>query len=313
MRYENLLNRAARIVWRRPWLWLLALLAGETYSGGGGGGNTTSFQRFGSPNQAAPALPDLGWVPQWLTDRAGLIIEGVALLAVLAFLWFLLSCAATGALIATVDRVNAGESVSFGAAWRMGLRSFWRVLGLKLLVGVLVLLPLLLLAVAPLVGLAAGGSAPLKGLLLDLPLVFVYLFWVTFVGWLAILAVRACILDRARPVASLRTGFRIWKERFPRVALTGVILWLAGIGIGLVLQLVLALVTAPFLASLFDEIASGRWSQVPGTLGLALLVAVPVSAALSSAAGAWYATVWTVAYRRFEFEGLVPEPVPLPG
>ena len=90
MRYENVLSRSARIVLRHPWLWLLALLAGETASGGGGGGGGTGLQ--GGARGGNQPAPDFGWVPQWVADRAPLLGEIAIGLLVLGLLWFLLSC-----------------------------------------------------------------------------------------------------------------------------------------------------------------------------------------------------------------------------
>ena len=71
---------------------------------------------------------------------------------------------------------------------------------------------------------------------------------------------------------------------------------------------------------------SGSGSLPPGSRSLALdeklardlagalLLWLPIlflaSLALSSAVGAYFATAWTVAYRRFDVEGEVPEPPP---
>ena len=72
-----------------------------------------------------------------------------------------------------------------------------------------------------------------------------------------------------------------------------------------------ALVQAPFLASVYTEVGKGRWSELPGTLLLYLAILVPVSLAVSSAVGAYFATAWTLAYRRFDVEGQLAEPPPL--
>jgi hypothetical protein len=312
VRYENLLSRALRIAWRRPWLWLLALLGGETGAGGGAGGGSTSsstFQQGSSSGTATP--PDLSWLPQWLADREVLLLEIAVAALVVAILLFLLSCVAEGALIRGIDALDRGEKVGVGWAWSRGLGSFWRVLGFKLVQFLLVLVPAMLLLVPPLLGAAAGQAGLIEGLLLDLPLVFAYLFWSVFVGWLSLLAVRACVLDGAGPVACFGAGFRILVERFPRVALTGVLLGAVGIGVGIILQAVYGLLSAPFLIGVTDLIYRGRWSELPQALAGWFAVLLPVSLLLSSAVGAYYATAWTLAYRRFGVEGEVPEPPPL--
>src|SRR5205807_4140164 len=101
---------------------------------GGGSGSGGGFNRAptGSSSSASASFPDLSWVPGWLSDRVGLLVEiGVVVLAVLLVLFFL-SCLAEGALVAAVGRIDAGEKVGFVAAWRAGAKTFWRVAGFKL-------------------------------------------------------------------------------------------------------------------------------------------------------------------------------------
>ena len=308
MRYENLLTRSLKIVWRKPWLWLLALLAGETSSGSGGAGSGN----FRSGPAASSSPPDLGWVPGWLQDRVALFLEIAAIILVVGVVLFLISCLASGALVAAVARIDAGERVSFGAAWRLGLESYWRVLGFKLVQVLLGLLALLVLLLAPLAGVVGWGSSGLlKGLLLDLPLVEVSIAWLIFVSALSVLGLRACVLEGAGPIASFGAAYGLLKRRFSRIAMTVVVFVAAGIAAGVVLQVVLALVAAPFTIPLLSAVNSGRWSDAIGTFLAEIAVLLPVSLILSAAAGAYFATAWTVAYRRFDHEGEVPEPEPL--
>jgi hypothetical protein len=315
MRFENLFSRSARIVWRRPWLWLLALLAGETYGGGSSGGSGTTFPNgpTGAPgNGASVSAPDLSWVPGWINDRIGLLLTVAAVVLVVGLLLFLLSCLASGALIGTVARVDDGKPVTFGESWRIGARSFWRVLGFKLVLFLLVLLPLLLLLIPPLAGAAGDGTNGLiKGLLLDLPLLVADLFWALLVGILALFGLRACVLDGTGPVGSFGAAYQLLRRSFSRVALTWVLVLAAGIGVGVVFQVVMTLVSAPFLGPVVIDVASGRWGAALTASLFAAAVLVPVSLVLSSAAGAYFATLWTVAYRRFGQEGEAPEPPPL--
>ena len=312
MRFENLLTRSARIIWRKPWLWLLALLAGETYGGGGGGGGSfTPPTGSTSPSSASASAPDFGWVPGWINDRLGLFLEvGLALL-LLGLLLFLVSCLAQGALIGAVARLDAGERVGFGESWRIGARSFWRVLGFKVVLALLVLLPLLALAVPPLVGAGAGGGGFLKGVLLDAPLLVLVLCWIAFLGAVGLLGLRACVLDGRGPIGSYRAGWDVLVTNFSRVALTGLVLAAVGFGVGIVLQVLLAIVWVPLSIPLYAAIAAGRWSDAFSSALTAVAVTLPVSLLLSSAAGAYFATAWTVAYRRFGQGGEIPEPPPL--
>ena len=69
----------------------------------------------------------------------------------------------------------------------------------------------------------------------------------------------------------------------------------------------LIVAVGPLLAAIYQ----GHWSEVPGRIALWLAVLVPVSLAVSSAVGAYFATAWTLAYRRFDAEGELGDPAPL--
>jgi len=310
VRYENLLIRSFRILRGNLWLWFLALRAGEGSSGGGGGGANAQFQ----PGTTRPAgsVGDFGWVQQWLADRAGLFAEIAAILLVVGLAWFLISCVASGALLGGAARIDAGEKLTLGRAWRFGVGAFGRVLRLKLLFVAGLLGPALLLALPPLAGLLDGSRGLLVGLVIDLPLLIAYFYWAAFLHWFAELALRACVLDRLGAWAAVRAAWALLKRRFPRIALTTLVFIGVGLGMGLLTSIVFALVEAPFvgpvLAAIYRGLLQGQWSDVPGTIGLWLAILIPLSLAVSSAVGAYFAIAWTLAYRRFDVEGEIEEP-----
>jgi len=312
MRYEEILTRSLKIAWRYKWLWLLALFAGES-SAGGGGGTGFNNSRFGTGSGSAPpSAPDLAWIPGWIGDRIGLILEIGALIAIVSLILFVLSCVAAGALVRAVADIDEGRQASLGAAVRAGLGTFWRVLGLRLLLVLLALLPFLLMTVVVLAGAAIGGSAgALRALFLDLPLLIAAIIFLLYLSAVGVLALRVCVLGPAGPIAALRDGAGLLHRRFPRVVLVGALLAAVGVGAGLVLGVVLAVLSIGFAGGMADAIAGGRWGDLAGAIGTYLLVVVPVSLVLTSIVGAYYSSVWTVAYRRFDVEGELPAAPPL--
>jgi hypothetical protein len=305
VRYENLLTRSFQIVRRKPWLVILALVAGET-SNSGGGGDGGGYQV-----QTPTSAPDLAWLPQWLADRVSLFIEIAAVLLVLALVWFVVSCIGSGALLGAAARIDAGEPITFGASWRLGVAAFRRVLAFKLLLAAGFLLPALLLLVPPLVGTVGGTRGLLTGLLLDLPLLIAYAYWASFLNWVSQLAIRACVLDGLGAWSAFVAAWALLRRRFSRVALTTVIFVGVGIGVGILTAVVFAVLEVPLLASLLALAGQARWSDLAGMLLLWALILIPVSLAISSTVGAYFATAWTLAYRRFDVEAEAPEPPPL--
>lgn len=308
VRYEDLLTRSLRILRRKPWLWPLALLAGQTSNGGagGGGGGGGGFQA-----RATTAAPDFSQVPQWLADRAGLIIVIGIALVILSVAWFVVSCLASGALVGAAARIDAGEPMTFGAAWRIGVASFRRVLALKLLLVLALLFPTLL-ALAPLLaGVRGGGRGLLAGLFVALPLLIALVYWAVFIGWFAELALRACVLEELGATAAVVAAWALLKRRFHRIAITTLVFVGVGLGIGILTSVAFAFLEAPLADSITTEVSEGRWSDLAGTVLGWVVVLTPVSLAISSLVGAYFATAWTLAYRRFDVEGEMGQPPPL--
>src|ERR1700682_6390125 len=127
---------------------------------------------------------------------------------------------------------------------------------------------------------------------LALPLFFAYFYWALFIGWLSELALRACVLEELGAWSAFLAAWALLKRSFHRVALTTAVFIGVGFGIGILTSVILSLVEVPFLGSITTEIIEGRWSDLAGTAMLAAAIVIPVSLAVSSAVGAYFATAW---------------------
>lgn len=296
MHYETLLRRPLAILRRRPWLIALALLAGEF----GGGGGSLNFR---TTARQLPATPDLAWIPYWINDRLGLLV-GIAVALLLTYLALLvISCVAAGAIVRAVDVMDSGQAIRFREAWRAGLGSFWRVLGLRIVLALLLLGPLLLLVIPPAVGAASGQEGLIKGFLIDIPFLFAYVLWALFVSWVAILALRACVLGGRGPISAFGAGCALLRDQFHRVALTGAIFVGVSLVAGIFTGALLAAFSVPFAFSLIRAFQAGDWSSLLGTAVLYLAISIPLSLVINALTGAYYSTFWTLAYRRFAAAG----------
>src|SRR5437016_9101677 len=122
MQYGQLISRSLSIVWRRRYLWLLAILGGADVGGGFG----TSFPNPSTFRGGAPGATTAGGgvmpapAGQFLVDYSGLVVAIVAIALVVALGWFLLSCVTTGALIRASAEHDAERPFALGSAWRAG-------------------------------------------------------------------------------------------------------------------------------------------------------------------------------------------------
>jgi hypothetical protein len=316
LRYEEILSRAFRIAWTRKYLWLLAILAGEAT--GGGGGFNTGVSPFGQPRAGTVTggtattfnTPDLSWVPGWIYDRIGIFIAVAAVLLVIGIVWFVVGCIATGGLIRAVADIDAGEDVRLGRAWSLGVGSFGRVLGFKLLIALLIVGPALVLIGGPV--LLAVATQRWLLLVLLVPLVLLVAVWALAVSLVSAVGIRALVLDRLGVAGGIGAGVGLLRRRPGRVlAIFGILIgvgFLAGIGVGLVVTVV----GLPFVGVGAAMFAAGNFTGLITVAVIGIVVVVAVSLVVGGAVGSYFSSVWTLAYRRFELAAGAPPAPSLP-
>ena len=194
------------------------------------------------------------------------IVGGGATLVLSVVLTMVTTTILTGLLMISVSRSVIGQRVSVAEAWAQGRPRIWRLLGLTVLIG-LILLSVPVAWVAILVGLIAAeqtGAAVLFGVLGGLGVVV----WVIWVAVRTLLATPALMLEHHKVIAGLRRGWRLSRGSFWRL-----------FGITLLANLVVSVVT---------QIISVPAGLVVGALQLdpfsspAALVITALSAVLAS-------------------------------
>src|SRR5437879_11036169 len=318
MQYGQLISRSLSIVWRRRYLWLLAILGGADV----GGGFSTSFPNPSTFRSATPgATTGGGGVPapagQFLADNAGLIVAIVAIALVVALGWFLLSCVTTGALIRASAEHDAERPFGLGPAWRAGVGTFWHILGLRLLALAVGLAAAILIGLLVLFGfLAYAGSQ--SGLLAAIVVVGVLVVLALIpaaivIGIAFTLATRSLVLEQRGPIAALGRGLNLMGARLGRALLV----WLIqvglsiGVGIALVIVLVLVFVSVGALLVAVGFAAGQTAAIIVGIpVGLVLFAALIV---VSGMINSYFSTYWTLAFRRMELDAPAAAPWPPPG
>jgi len=228
------------------------------------------------------------------------IIVGVLLVFVIgALFFFFLGPVSTGGLVRAAVEHDDGRPFAFGQAWQAGLRTFWRVLGLRLLEIVVLLFALGILGIVALISLAASGFT--AGSFGSLGLVFVLIILVSVATQVVFtLAVRAAVMDDRSITQALESSIALLRRRLGPVALVWVISIAISIGIAIALFVALAIIAIPFVLLGVITYAAGAGIGIPLVLGI--LVAVVVLLVAVGGSSAFVSVLWTLAYRRFEGE-----------
>ena len=330
MQYGELITRSFAIVWRRRYLWLLAILGGADVTSGGqlnfsGAGNAFSgsgtSSGAGAPAAGAPAAGSpagmqdaVSAVGRFVQDNLAAIVLLGAILLIVAIAWWLLSCVTTGALVRATAEHDAERPFGLGLAWRTGLGTFWTILGLRLIGILWTIVVLGTIAGAIVLGVSAYlrhqadalGAIITLGLLLGAVLVLASIP----VGITFILATRAAVLEERGPLSALGRGFGLLWSRIGRVLLV----WLLQVGLALAAGLGLAFVVIPVVLLLVAVVVA---AGVAGGAGAAVVVATPLALllfglllVLGAVIATYLSAFWTLAFRRLEIDA--PRPVAWP-
>ena len=300
MDYGELLKTAWVITWRHKYLWVLGLFA---LGGGGGPLSCSSNINSGSSWQFGAGTFDVAD----FFSRNWAVLAILAVVAVLlGLVWSILSLIAEAGLIAGVDdRLQGRSDTSLGTSWRAGLHAFWRLLGLVLLVGIVVVIVvgiLIAMIVAPLIVAGSGdGQASLPAIgavvlfaiflfLLSLPVLIILQI---VMNW----AFRSLVIEHTGVFASLRAGWRLFRRNVGKSLVVWVLSIGLMIGLGLALALPLVVVGIP-IGLLIARSGHGSGPTLLAALLLVGLVALAMGGVIKAATTTYFSSYWTIAWRR---------------
>jgi hypothetical protein len=307
VRYGELVSRSFEIFWHRRYLWLLGALGGGQAAGSGLGFTGNAGNVFTGEGPPGP-------MTQALSNALPLLIVLGALLAVFAIAYFLISCAATGALVRAGAEHDAERPFSLGEAWRAGGQSFLRILGLRLLVAVVELVAVLVLGAVIAAGVAAALSDQVAAAAVAFVLGAVFLVLlvpvVVVLSIVMTLAVRAIVLERLGTLPAVARGARLLFGRLGRTLLVWLLSLGLGLGVSLALGLVAVALATPAVAVGAIAYSAGGWPALVPVGAVVLTLVIVALVLVGGAAGSYLTVYWTLAFRRLELE-LTPSGPPV--
>jgi hypothetical protein len=307
MDFAEVLTKSGKIIWKHKILWVFGFFAGCGRGGGGGGGSNSSVQFSGGsrelPSQLEGFVSYLESFGEWLSSNLWvLVVLALVVLLLTALSIFLSTVGRIGLIQGAIQADRGVELLAFGDLFRSSLPFFWRVFGLGLLVG-LVLLAVFLVLFFPLafLGMLTMGV----GFLLLFPLLCVLIpaFWA--VGILLEQAYVAIVLEDLGALAGLRRGWEVVRANLGPVLLMGLLLIIGAGVVGFLagLPIFLAVIPIIFGVALGDQAAFGGSLLVAGICVAAYL---PVLLVLQSVLYAYIQSAWTLTYARLTGHGSAP-------
>lgn len=285
MEYGKIITDALDIAWRQRHLWVFGFFAG-----------------VGSPNldNRLTGADRIGEVWEWLSAHPALAALLGTIALVIGLIFWVLQVISQGSLVHGVGEIEASRTSSFEDSLNLGLKRFWRVLGLQLLMVAVILAFLAFAGGPPLLMLLFGGTGlRILGVIWLVAAILPAVAGLIGLGLIWNYSLRYCVLHEQPVVRSIGMSWSLIKANFSE----SVILFAIGLGIGLALGLavVLALVilAIPFIILGIIKLALGL---VPG-----LIIGIPAFVLSICILGVFQSAYWTLGFMRLPFNRRTPE------
>lgn len=328
MDYLGILKRAWELTWKYKALWVLGFFA---MSGGGSSAPSSgSRYQFDAQNgfQGMPYANEFQRVTDWFEANAAVLLVVASFAALFGLVYFILSIAARGGLVHSVNEAEQGRPVALRDGWSVGFHHWGRtfMIGLVAFLPIIVIVIALVAALVPVFVVASVGTNAISGaesfgprglaaaggtiLCCGLPLLLIALAVLGVVLSIVMeLAIRYGVLYDMTFGKALSQGWKdVWAKR------GAVVMWLVmllpAIAYGIVVGAILLGALLPAVLVL-----RGGSSVIPvAILGAVVLLVLLVPGAIY---GTFVSASWTVFFRRMTGLGQIavqPAPAyPTPG
>jgi hypothetical protein len=305
MDFGYVLKRGWEIIWKFKVLWIFGILA----SCGQASGSSASNSGYRFSYHDTNISPQ---VEQFFNRLNPAIITILAIIAivvsiVLVILIVLLGTVGKVGLIrGTVKAEQGAERLTFGELWRDGLTYFWRVFGLNLLIGLVIMFALLALFVLGII-LTIGTLGIFLVCLIPLLCLLVPVMWVVSV--IIEQANVALVVENLSITEAIKRGWQVaWNNIVTMLVMSLILILGASIIGGVLIGLPLLVVAAPAAVGA----ATGTTEAIRNGLlvsGLLFIVYLPVLLLLSGILQSYISSAWTLTYLRLTTKPLQPQVV----
>ncbi len=305
MDFGAILSRAWQIIWKHKVLWIFGILAGCGGTTSNSGANTS--YRFSSGDRMPPRFEQFFNQFENLQDWQIYTIIGIAILVILtlAILFVVLGTIGRIGLIRGTQLADSGdERLSFGELFSEGMRYFWRVFLLNLLVGIVIAVLLILLGAAfvLMTVLTLGIGAFICGI--PLVCLLIPLSWALQI--VLEQANIALVTENLGIMAGLQRGWDVVRANAGVMIVMALILIL---GVTLIGGAIIALPLVAIIIPALGGVAIGTEQAIGGGLlvaGLCLAGYLPILLLLGGILRAYVSSAWTLTYLRLTSRPVAP-------
>ncbi len=306
MDYMQIVREAFQMVRQNRLLWLLGFVSIIV----------SLFSNFSSVFQLRfqATLMDPTSSPTELASQMGGWLLFLCFWFILLLVLTVITLSAQGGIVHAVDRIDEGQPITFGDAFRAGWAKVWRLIALLIVLygPVFVLYFMGVFGVTFMTVLSGDEGGVFLACLLGVFCIF--LFLVLLVAFIYPFAMRGIILRGMGIRDSISHGWQVLRGNLGSILVLVFIFFL----IYLIIYLVAFAIAAPFALPAFIAQMEGISAGIPPTeIGWFYNLFLPFSLVISLIAvflTPWQSAVFTLAYKQFTGKGFIekqPEPLPV--
>lgn len=285
-------KRAWEITWKYKGLWVLGFLANCSGGGSQGSSNITRIPEYSISGGEFPELerwflsvPEETWIIIGIVVVCGLLL--------LALLFWVLAAIGNGGLIAGFQMAETGESVTLGSAFQQGIKYFWKLLVIQLILG---LASLLVFGSGIIGGVLFSILTLGLGVICLIPLICLFIPLGIAISIYTLLTQIALIVEDLDITAAFRRSWDVFRSNPGQVIVMGLILGVGGFIVGLILAIPFVLMALPFVAGLLVGTDTSSLTGLAMTM-IGILLYLPVLLTAGAIMRTFITGSWTLTYR----------------
>ena len=292
MDISTIFKRAWEITWKHKGLWVLGILANCSGGGSQGSSNISRIPEYNVGGGEFPqierwlqSIPEETWVAIGIAVVCGLLL--------LALVFWVLAAIGNGGLIAGFQMAETGETVTLASAFQQGIRYFWKLLVIQLILGLasLVVFAPVIIGMVLLTILTLG-----IGLICLIPLICLLVPLGIAISIYTLLTQIALIVEELDIAAAFRRAWEVFRSNPGQVIVMGLILGVGGFVIGLILAIPFVLMVLPFVVGLIVGTDTSSLAGLSVTI-IGILLYLPVLLVAGGIMRTFIAGSWTLTYR----------------
>lgn len=261
MDYGKIISFGFTNAWKYKSLWILGFFVsaggGGNFNLGGGDGKEWDFGGKLAPHYI-----------QRILENPLIIVTIAAIVLALILVFLVLSTISIGGLIEAARRFKQSETYHFGEVFGVGVKFFWRILGITILVIITVFALIIFLV---LIGVAAFLIHTVFGFLSLLILIPLFIIGLFLIIATSALAERFVIIKNRLVFDAIGDGFTLWTKNLGSTVLYALIYFGISVGVFLAAMVIILFVAIPFIGIAFVNLLLALLLGIPIVL-LALLI-----------------------------------------